>query len=51
MTLDKYKKEEKLNNQKNKTIDPRKHPKPGYDEKNPSNKNNVQDHPENQNTG
>lgn len=38
--------------------DPRKHPAPGYDEKNPKNKKdikrdkkNIQDHPENQNTG
>lgn len=30
--------------------DPRKNPRPGYDEKNPSGKN-IQDHPENQNTG
>lgn len=34
--------------------DTRKHPKSGYDEKNPKSKKdikNIQDHPENQNTG
>lgn len=39
-------------NHKNKNPkDPRKHPRPGYDEKNPSSKKNIQDHPENQNSG
>lgn len=31
--------------------DPRKNPKPGYDEKNPGSKKDIQDHPEDQNTG
>lgn len=31
--------------------DPRKNPKPGYDEKNPHSKKDVQEHPEKQNSG
>ena len=31
--------------------DPRKHPKPGYDEKNPKNKKDIQENPGDQNTG
>lgn len=37
------------NNNLYKKSDPRKHPRPGYDEKNPT--KNIQEHPENQNTG
>lgn len=31
--------------------DPRKNPRPGYDEKNPKSKKDIQEYPEDQNTG
>ena len=38
------------NKQDKNTSDPRKHPAPGYNEKQPTKKD-IQDHPEDQNTG